>query len=209
VLAAVPRQCPRRVDPGTGRRRQDAPRHRTRTHSRSPPAHRTLRPRPPDVPLPQGSRPDNSVEAEMRALARVEVLILDDLALQAMDATQTSDFLRADRRAAPQDQHHRHQQPRPQRVDRGHERPAARPIRGRPARLHQLRARHRRRVLPPSATPHPAPRRRRHRLTQRGEPMTISAQPRWSLGLGKPMFPSRWQATTDRERPLEITASRC
>ena len=38
------------------------------------------------------ARLDNSVEAEMRALARVEVLILDDLALQAMPPTETSDF---------------------------------------------------------------------------------------------------------------------
>lgn len=40
----------------------------------------------------KAARLDNSVEAEMRALARTEVLILDDLALQAMDATQTTDF---------------------------------------------------------------------------------------------------------------------
>ena len=40
----------------------------------------------------KAARRDNSVEAEMRALARVDVLILDDLALQAMDATETSDF---------------------------------------------------------------------------------------------------------------------
>ena len=40
----------------------------------------------------KAARLDNSVEAEMRALARIEVLILDDLALQAMDATETSDF---------------------------------------------------------------------------------------------------------------------
>src|SRR5690349_12797366 len=38
------------------------------------------------------ARLDNSVEAEMRALARVEVLILDDFALQTMDPTETSDF---------------------------------------------------------------------------------------------------------------------
>jgi hypothetical protein len=37
----------------------------------------------------KAARLDNSVEAEMRALARVDVLILDDLALQAMDATET------------------------------------------------------------------------------------------------------------------------
>lgn len=40
----------------------------------------------------KAARLDNSVEAEMRALARIELLILDDLALQAMDATQTTDF---------------------------------------------------------------------------------------------------------------------
>jgi len=40
----------------------------------------------------KAARLDNSVEAEMRALARIEVLILDDLALQAMDPTETSDF---------------------------------------------------------------------------------------------------------------------
>ena len=40
----------------------------------------------------KAARLDNSVETEMRALARVEVLIIDDFALQAMDAMQTSDF---------------------------------------------------------------------------------------------------------------------
>ena len=40
----------------------------------------------------KAARLDNSVEAEMRALARVEVLILDDLALKPMDGTETSDF---------------------------------------------------------------------------------------------------------------------
>ena len=40
----------------------------------------------------KAARLDNSVEAEIRALTRVELLILDDLALQAMDATETSDF---------------------------------------------------------------------------------------------------------------------
>jgi DNA replication protein DnaC len=40
----------------------------------------------------KAARLDNSVEAEMRALARIEVLILDDFALQTMDPTETSDF---------------------------------------------------------------------------------------------------------------------
>ena len=40
----------------------------------------------------KAARLDNSVEAEMRRLARVQLLILDDFALQAMDPIQTSDF---------------------------------------------------------------------------------------------------------------------
>lgn len=40
----------------------------------------------------KAARLDNSVEAEMRRLARIQVLILDDFALQAMDPVQTADF---------------------------------------------------------------------------------------------------------------------
>jgi DNA replication protein DnaC len=40
----------------------------------------------------KAARLDNSVEVEMRALARIELLILDDFALQSMDSTETSDF---------------------------------------------------------------------------------------------------------------------
>jgi DNA replication protein DnaC len=40
----------------------------------------------------KAARLDNTVEAEMRRLARVELLILDDLALQAMDPVETADF---------------------------------------------------------------------------------------------------------------------
>ena len=40
----------------------------------------------------KAARLDNSVEAEMRKLARVELLILDDFALQGMDPTETADF---------------------------------------------------------------------------------------------------------------------
>ncbi len=40
----------------------------------------------------KAARLDNSVEAEMRKLARVELLILDDFALQAMDQVETADF---------------------------------------------------------------------------------------------------------------------
>ncbi len=40
----------------------------------------------------KAARLDNTVEAEMRRLAGVELLILDDFALQPLDATQTTDF---------------------------------------------------------------------------------------------------------------------
>jgi DNA replication protein DnaC len=40
----------------------------------------------------KAARLDNSVETEMRRLARVELLILDDFALQPMDQTETADF---------------------------------------------------------------------------------------------------------------------
>jgi DNA replication protein DnaC len=40
----------------------------------------------------KAARLDNSLEAEMRRLAHVDLLILDDFALQALDATQTTDF---------------------------------------------------------------------------------------------------------------------
>jgi DNA replication protein DnaC len=40
----------------------------------------------------RGARLDNTLEAELRKLARVDLLILDDLALKPLDATQTNDF---------------------------------------------------------------------------------------------------------------------
>ena len=40
----------------------------------------------------RAARLDNTLEAEIRSLARVDVLILDDFALRALDATETTDF---------------------------------------------------------------------------------------------------------------------
>ena len=40
----------------------------------------------------KAARLDNTLEAEMRRLAGVELLIIDDLALQALDPTETTDF---------------------------------------------------------------------------------------------------------------------
>lgn len=40
----------------------------------------------------KAARLDNTVEAEMRRLSHVQLLIVDDFCLQAMDATETADF---------------------------------------------------------------------------------------------------------------------
>lgn len=40
----------------------------------------------------KAARLDNTVEAEMRRLAHVQLLIIDDFCLQALDATETADF---------------------------------------------------------------------------------------------------------------------
>lgn len=40
----------------------------------------------------KAARLDNSVEAEMRRLTQVQLLIIDDFALQPLDATETADF---------------------------------------------------------------------------------------------------------------------
>ena len=40
----------------------------------------------------RAARLDNTIEAEIRKLARVDVLILDDFALRRLDATETNDF---------------------------------------------------------------------------------------------------------------------
>jgi hypothetical protein len=40
----------------------------------------------------KAARLDNSLEAEKRRLAHVQVLIIDDFSLQALDATETADF---------------------------------------------------------------------------------------------------------------------
>jgi DNA replication protein DnaC len=40
----------------------------------------------------RGARLDNTLEAEIRKLARVDVLILDDFALRPLEATETNDF---------------------------------------------------------------------------------------------------------------------
>ena len=49
----------------------------------------------------RASRLDNSHDTEMRRLLRVDLLIIDDFALQALDAARHRRRLRTDRRTAP------------------------------------------------------------------------------------------------------------
>src|SRR5258708_9308134 len=92
-------------------------------------------------------RPDNTLEAEMRRLAGVDLLIIDDLALQPLDPTETADFY--------QICVERHQKAStivtsngtPEMADHDG-RPPARPVSRRPARLHRPRAAPRGPVLP-------------------------------------------------------------
>ena len=90
----------------------------------------------------KASRLDNSTEAEMRRLAQVQLLIIDDFALQPMDATATADFYEL-----VVDRHHKASTVLTS--NRGPDewlaimsRPAAGPIRRRPAHLHRPRTRH-------------------------------------------------------------------
>ena len=114
----------------------------------------------------KAARLDNTLDYEMRRLATVELLIIDDLALQPLDGTSTTDFyelcVERHQRAATVVTSNR--TPDEWLDDDG--RPAAGPVRRRPARLHRSRAHHRRTVLP--ATPEtinqrPRPFRRRFR----------------------------------------------
>ena len=64
----------------------------------------------------KAARLDNTLDYEMRRLATVELLILDDLALQPLDADQHHRLLRAVRRTPPAGRHRRDLQPHPGRM---------------------------------------------------------------------------------------------
>ena len=83
----------RRLHPGARRGRQDAPGHRPRPHRGAPPASACTCSRADQLfKRLKAARLDNSLDAEMRRLAHVDLLIIDDFALQPLDATETADF---------------------------------------------------------------------------------------------------------------------
>ena len=103
----------------------------------------------------KAARLDASYDAEMRKLIGVDLLLIDDFALQPLDATETADIYEICRRTPPPSGHRADLQPGPERMAGRHGRPAPRPVRRRPAQERRLGARHRRRVLPPTRKAHP------------------------------------------------------
>ena len=106
----------------------------------------------------RASRLDNSHDTEMRKLMRVDLLVLDDFALQPFDALDTADIYELVVERHRSRIHPRHLQPRTRGVDRPDDRRLARPVRHRSPAVGRLRADSRRRVL--SAPPKAGPRRR-------------------------------------------------
>ena len=98
----------------------------------------------------RASRLDNSTEAEMRRLAQVRLLIIDDFALQPSTPRHRR-LLRTRRRPTPTQRHDRHVQPRTRRMADGHDRRDARRIRRRPTDLHRPRTHRGGTVLPTTA----------------------------------------------------------
>jgi DNA replication protein DnaC len=107
----------------------------------------------------RAARLDNTLEAEMRRLARVDLLILDDFALRPLDATETNDFYELVVERHRKSVHHRHLQPRTVRVADHDERRPTSAVRRRPTHLRGAHPHHRRPLLPATNPAQPA----RHR----------------------------------------------
>ena len=129
----------------------------------------------------RGARLDGTYEDEMRKLHRVELLIIDDLALHHLEATETTDFYELIVERHRNGFHDHHQQPRTTRDPDHDGRPAAGPIGDGPAAVSGLRTRRRRPVLPatPKAQTGPSDCRRidRHRLRQPPSTRPVAGRP--------------------------------
>ena len=103
------------------------------------------------------ARLTNTYEAELRKLLAVDLLILDDFCLDAMDAQESRDAYEILIERHRSRLHHRHLEPRPRRMARDLRRSHPRPERHRPLHQQRLRPRHRGRVLsqPPQARTRP------------------------------------------------------
>ena len=152
----IRRRRPRRPDAGSGRRRQDPPGHRAGPHRRAPPAHRPHGPRRPDVQALKPPGWTTPSKPRCAASPAVDVLIIDDFALQPWTRPRPATSTNWSSKGTASE-HHRHLQPGP-------------PTNGSPSWPTRCspsppstgsppppRTHHRRRVLPPPATPRPTP----------------------------------------------------
>ena len=116
----------------------------------------------------RASRLDNSHDTEIRKLVRVDLLVLDDFALQPMDALDTADIyeLIVERHRASSTVVTSNREPNGSASSRR----VARPVRDRPAEVRRLRACPGRRVL---SQPREARPPGRHHYTQASSPTAL------------------------------------
>ncbi len=173
----------------------------------------------------KASRLDNSHDAEIRKLIRVDLLIIDDLCLPSPRPRRHCRHLRTCGRASPPGGHHRDLESGAHRVASPHGRRTPGPVRHRPAPVIRLRTRPRRRQLPPTTKTGPYP------ATERAAPATptpahLTNPPPYrhhrhvdargartrSHATGGEMVPSRWRATIDHhpeEGPAAVAREDC
>ena len=146
----------------------------------------------------RAARLDQTYDEQMRRLQRAGLLILDDLAPAPPRDDRDQRLLRTRRRAPPHDLDDHDLQPRPRRNRSHDDRPAAGPIRDRPAPVRGLRTHHRRPGLPPT----PEARRRsrsRPELTASATATTLNTTARDHPGGPQPLA-RRWSLLAGRRQ---------
>jgi IstB-like ATP binding protein len=143
----------------------------------------------------RAARLDNTLHIEMRRLARVDLLILDDFALRPLDATETNDFYELIVERTPQSLDHRDLKPRARRVAHDDERrppPSPNPPSTDSPPTHTPSSS----KDPPTSNeinPNGTP-----VLTPTARPTMLTNTSKWSHALGNEVVPSRWQATSGK-----------
>jgi DNA replication protein DnaC len=138
----------------------------------------------------RAGRLDNTLHTEMRRLARVDLLILDDFALRPLDTTETNDFyeLVVERHCKASTIVTSNREPAEWLTMMSD---ALLALRRRQAHRRRAHPHHRRSLLPATNTPQPA----RRLLTPKARPTMLGNTSKWSHARGNEVVPSRWQAT--------------